>query len=147
MPKNLHLELTDDQRCDLRELLGRRDLARHTRLRAECVRLLDRGRTVTKVAGLLECNPVTVRAAGPRSLPGLAARTSPAGRARGRCPTRNIRSSAGSVTSGDGALYGALRRLAIPRASSARRCACSVRPDATVRVSSSTSRIRSSGVM
>ncbi|MFE9445123.1 helix-turn-helix domain-containing protein [Streptomyces sp. NPDC006602] len=76
MPKNLHLELTDDQRRDLRELLGRRDLARHTRLRAECVRLLDRGRTVTEVADLLECNPVTVRPAvhrfekgGPDTLP------------------------------------------------------------------------------
>ncbi|WP_327714109.1 helix-turn-helix domain-containing protein [Streptomyces sp. NBC_00490] len=63
MPKNLHVELTDDQRRDLRELLGRRGLARHTRLRADCVRLLDWGRTVTEVDDLLECNPVTVRGA------------------------------------------------------------------------------------
>jgi hypothetical protein len=52
MPKNLHVELTDDQRRDLRELLDRRGLARHTRLPADCVRLLDRGRTVTEVADL-----------------------------------------------------------------------------------------------
>ena len=63
MPRSLHLELTGDQRRGLRALLARRDLARHTRLRAECVRLLNRGRTVTEVADLLECNPVTVRAA------------------------------------------------------------------------------------
>ncbi|RLV08558.1 hypothetical protein CTZ27_07130 [Streptomyces griseocarneus] len=63
MPKNLHLELTDDQRRGLRVLLARRDLTRHTRLRAECVRLLDRERSVAEVADLLECNPVTVRAA------------------------------------------------------------------------------------
>ncbi|MEV2189815.1 helix-turn-helix domain-containing protein [Streptomyces phaeochromogenes] len=63
MPKILHVELTDDQRRDLHTLLSRRDLTYYTRQRAECVRLLDRGRTVAEVADLLECNPVTARAA------------------------------------------------------------------------------------
>ncbi|WP_405864056.1 MULTISPECIES: transposase [unclassified Streptomyces] len=63
MPKSLRVELTDDQRCDLHALLARRDLTAYTRQRAECIRFLDRGKPVPEVADLLECNPVTVRAA------------------------------------------------------------------------------------
>ncbi|MDT0447778.1 helix-turn-helix domain-containing protein [Streptomyces hesseae] len=63
MPKSLRVDLTDDQRRDLHTLLKQRNLTHYTRQRAECARLLDRGRTVTEVAELLECNPVTVRAA------------------------------------------------------------------------------------
>ncbi|MEV0277210.1 helix-turn-helix domain-containing protein [Streptomyces sp. NPDC050610] len=76
MPKDLRLDLTEDQRRGVRAMLARRDPTRHTRLRAECIRLLDRGRSVTEVADLLECHPVTVRAAvhrfkkgGPAELP------------------------------------------------------------------------------
>ncbi|GAA4053723.1 winged helix-turn-helix domain-containing protein [Streptomyces shaanxiensis] len=63
MSNILRIELTDDQRRELHVLLARRDLTRYTRLRAECIRLLDRGRTAPEVADLLECNPVTVRSA------------------------------------------------------------------------------------
>ncbi|MFH8789121.1 winged helix-turn-helix domain-containing protein [Streptomyces roseoverticillatus] len=44
-------------------MLARRDLTAYTRQRAECIRFLDRGRSVPEVADLLECHPVTVRAA------------------------------------------------------------------------------------
>lgn len=63
MPRSLRVELTDDQRRDLHTLLARRDLTAYTRQRAECIRFLDRGMTAPAVADLLECNPVTVRAA------------------------------------------------------------------------------------
>ncbi|WP_425824704.1 helix-turn-helix domain-containing protein [Streptomyces fractus] len=63
MGKSLRVELTDDQRRDLRGLLARCDLTAYTRQRAECIRFLDRGRTTAEVADLLECHPVTVRAA------------------------------------------------------------------------------------
>ncbi|MEV0258996.1 helix-turn-helix domain-containing protein, partial [Streptomyces sp. NPDC050732] len=36
---------------------------RYTRQRAGYIRLLDQGRCVAEVAGVLECHPVTVRAA------------------------------------------------------------------------------------
>ncbi|NNN34419.1 transposase [Streptomyces sp. S3(2020)] len=63
MQRSLRVELTDDQRRDLHALLSRRDLTAYTRQRAECIRFLDRGRPVSEVADLLECHPVTVRAA------------------------------------------------------------------------------------
>ncbi|WP_353963763.1 helix-turn-helix domain-containing protein [Streptomyces sp. NBC_00237] len=44
-------------------LSARRDLTQYTRQRAECLRLLDQGRSVAEVAGVLERHPVTVRAA------------------------------------------------------------------------------------
>ncbi|GGS23397.1 hypothetical protein GCM10010252_73190 [Streptomyces aureoverticillatus] len=63
MPKFLRVELTADQCRGLHVLLARRDLTRCTRQRLECIRLLGRCKTVPEVADLLECNPVTVRAA------------------------------------------------------------------------------------
>ncbi|MFJ4876976.1 helix-turn-helix domain-containing protein [Streptomyces sp. NPDC088745] len=63
MPNILYVELTEDQRRDLHELLVRRDLTAYTRQRAQCIRFLDRGRSTAEVADLLECHPVTVRAA------------------------------------------------------------------------------------
>ncbi|MFF5011207.1 helix-turn-helix domain-containing protein [Streptomyces phaeochromogenes] len=63
MSNILRVALTDEQRHDLHALLARRDLTQYTRQRAECVRLLDQGRSVAEVAGVLECHPVTVRAA------------------------------------------------------------------------------------
>ncbi|WP_422397485.1 helix-turn-helix domain-containing protein [Streptomyces acidiscabies] len=44
-------------------MLARRDLTAYARQRAECIRFLDRGRSVAEVADLLECHQVTVRAA------------------------------------------------------------------------------------
>ncbi|MEU7894273.1 helix-turn-helix domain-containing protein [Nonomuraea sp. NPDC049152] len=46
----------------MRQRAGR-DLSLNERRRLECVQLLGRGLTVSQVADLLECNPVTVRAA------------------------------------------------------------------------------------
>ncbi|MEV8547653.1 helix-turn-helix domain-containing protein [Streptomyces sp. NPDC051572] len=66
MSNILRIELTDDQRRALHELLARRDLTRYWRQRAECIRLFDRGKTAPEVAELLECNVVTVRAAAHR---------------------------------------------------------------------------------
>jgi transposase len=63
MPRILRVELTDDQRRELHALLARRDLTACARQRAECIRFLDRGRSVSEVADLLECHPVTVRSA------------------------------------------------------------------------------------
>ncbi|WP_414167059.1 helix-turn-helix domain-containing protein [Streptoverticillium reticulum] len=63
MPKVLRVALTEGQRHDLHVLLARRDLTRYARQPAECIRLLGHGRTIADVAGLLGCNPVTVRAA------------------------------------------------------------------------------------
>ncbi|MFI6931756.1 transposase [Streptomyces sp. NPDC050287] len=63
MPKILTVELTQGQESDVRERLRKRDLAPHTRLRLECIRLMARGMTVPEVADVLECNDVTVRAA------------------------------------------------------------------------------------
>ncbi|TDU05555.1 hypothetical protein EDD99_4076 [Streptomyces sp. 846.5] len=56
MSNILRIELTDDQRGELRILLARRDLTRYARLRAECIRLLDRGMTAVEIADLLECH-------------------------------------------------------------------------------------------
>jgi hypothetical protein len=44
MSNILRIELTADQCRELRELPARRDLTRYTRQRAECIRLLDRGK-------------------------------------------------------------------------------------------------------
>lgn len=63
MPRSLRVELTDNQRRDLHTLLARGDLTAYTRQRAECSRFLARGRTTAEVAELLDCHPVTVRAA------------------------------------------------------------------------------------
>ncbi|MFF0794918.1 helix-turn-helix domain-containing protein [Streptomyces spiralis] len=63
MSNILRAELTEDQRRELHELLARRDLTRYARQRAECIRLLGRGKTVAEVADLLECHQVTVRTA------------------------------------------------------------------------------------
>ncbi|GGT84948.1 helix-turn-helix domain-containing protein [Streptomyces violascens] len=63
MSNILRVELTDDQHGELHALLARRDLTRYSRQRAECIRLLDRGKAAPEVADLLECNVVTVRAA------------------------------------------------------------------------------------
>ncbi|MFE7115289.1 helix-turn-helix domain-containing protein [Streptomyces sp. NPDC057654] len=63
MPNILRVELTEDQRRDLHELLTRRDLSAYTRQRAGSIRFLDRGRSTAEVADLLKCHPATVRAA------------------------------------------------------------------------------------
>ncbi|MCQ8836629.1 helix-turn-helix domain-containing protein [Streptomyces malaysiensis] len=63
MPRSLRVALTDGQQREPHAFLARRDLTAYTRQRAECIRFLDRGRTVSEVADLLECHPVTVRAA------------------------------------------------------------------------------------
>ncbi|MEV6029388.1 helix-turn-helix domain-containing protein [Streptomyces sp. NPDC052036] len=63
MPKILRVELTSDQKREVRERLRARDLAPGTRLRLECIRLMGRGLIVPEVADLLECNVVTVRGA------------------------------------------------------------------------------------
>jgi transposase len=57
------LELTPDQKSDVERLLRRRDLARNTRMRLECVRLAGQGRLVPEIASILEVHPVTVRRA------------------------------------------------------------------------------------
>jgi len=61
MPKILTVELTSAQQAEVRRRLAGRDLPRNERRRLECIRLLGRGLTVPQVAGLVECNPVTVR--------------------------------------------------------------------------------------
>lgn len=66
MSNILRIELTADQRRELRELPARRDLTHCARQRAECIRLLDRAMTAPEVADLLECDVVTVRAAAHR---------------------------------------------------------------------------------
>jgi hypothetical protein len=63
VPKSPRVDLTVNPRRDLQTLLKRRDLTYYTRQRAECIRVMDRGRAVAEVAELLECGPVTVRAA------------------------------------------------------------------------------------
>lgn len=63
MPNILRVALTGEQRRDLHVLLARRDLTQYTRQRAESVRLLDQGRSVAEVEGVLECHRVMVRAA------------------------------------------------------------------------------------
>ncbi len=63
MPRLLVLELAPDQRSDVEKTLRRRDLAPHTRTRAECVRLSGRGRTSTEIAEIAAVHPVTVRGA------------------------------------------------------------------------------------
>ena len=61
MPKILTVELTVEQQADVRRRLAGQGLSRNERRRLECIRLLGRGLTVSQVADLLECNPVTVR--------------------------------------------------------------------------------------
>lgn len=63
MPNILRVALADEQRRDLRALLNHRDLAQYTRQRAECIRLLDQGRSVAEIVCVLECHPVTVHVA------------------------------------------------------------------------------------
>lgn len=63
MPKPLVLELTPGQKGDVEGLLRRRELPRHTRMRAECVRLSRQGRAVSETAAILTLHPVTVRRA------------------------------------------------------------------------------------
>jgi transposase len=55
------VELTSEQQAEVRRRLAGRELPRNERRRLECIRLLGRGLTVPQVAGLVECNPVTVR--------------------------------------------------------------------------------------
>jgi transposase len=63
MPRLLRVELASDEHRELRERLRARDLAPHTRLRLECLRLMARGMKVPQVADLMECHQVTVREA------------------------------------------------------------------------------------
>ncbi|MFD3537599.1 helix-turn-helix domain-containing protein [Streptomyces sp. NPDC058664] len=79
MPRLLVLELTPDQKSDVEELLRRRDVAPHTRMRAECVRLSGQGRTPAEIAGIITVHPVTVRRALRRYVAGglLALRDAP----------------------------------------------------------------------
>ncbi|MGW1802412.1 helix-turn-helix domain-containing protein [Streptomyces sp. NPDC001984] len=61
MPKILTVELTSGRQFEVRRRLAGRDLSRNERRRLECIRLLSRGLTAPQAAGLVECNPVTVR--------------------------------------------------------------------------------------
>ncbi|MFD7479548.1 helix-turn-helix domain-containing protein, partial [Streptomyces sp. NPDC059837] len=63
MPKNLTVELASGQRFEVRRRLAGRDLSRNEPRRLERIRLLSRGMTAPQVAGLVECDPVTVRGA------------------------------------------------------------------------------------
>ena len=63
MPKLLKVELSPDQQAELRRRLHERDLAPHTRMRLECLRLSDKGMMVPQIADLLEVHPATVRTA------------------------------------------------------------------------------------
>jgi transposase len=63
MPKLLKVELSPEQQAELRRRLHERDLAPHTRMRLECLRLSDKGMTVPQVADLVEVHPATVRKA------------------------------------------------------------------------------------
>lgn len=60
MPKQLRLELTQDQRSDIEERLRVPDLPAHTRMRLECVRLSGQGRTVSEIAGIVEVHRLTL---------------------------------------------------------------------------------------
>jgi transposase len=60
MPKLLKVQLSPEQQTELRRRLHERDLAPHTRMRLECLRLSDKGMTVPQVAGLMEVHPATV---------------------------------------------------------------------------------------
>ncbi|MCX4461800.1 helix-turn-helix domain-containing protein [Streptomyces sp. NBC_01728] len=61
MPRNLTVGLTSRQQFEVRRRLAGRDLSRNERRRLECIRLLSQGLTAPQVAGLVECDPVTVR--------------------------------------------------------------------------------------
>lgn len=63
MPKLLQVELTPEQRDELRGRLHTREMPWHTRLRLECVRWSDAGLTVPQIAERVECHQVTVREA------------------------------------------------------------------------------------
>lgn len=61
MPKLLKVELSPEQQTELRRRLHQRDLAPHTRMRLECLRLSDKGITAPQIAALMEVHPATVR--------------------------------------------------------------------------------------
>lgn len=61
MPKLLKVQLSPEQQSVLRRRLHERDLAPHTRMRLECVRLSDKDMTAPQIAGLIEVHPATVR--------------------------------------------------------------------------------------
>ncbi|MFF5011618.1 helix-turn-helix domain-containing protein [Streptomyces phaeochromogenes] len=63
MPKILKVSLSPQERAVLGAWLQRRDLPRFERLRLDAVRLLDRGMTAPRTAGVLECDVTTVRGA------------------------------------------------------------------------------------
>jgi len=63
MPRLLRISLSPEQEAELRRQLHRRDLAPHTRMRLECLRLSDKGLSVPQVAELLEIHQATVREA------------------------------------------------------------------------------------
>jgi transposase len=63
MPKLLTLWLSPEQQAELRRRLHERDLASHTRMRPECLRLSDKGMTAPQVAALMDVHPATVRTA------------------------------------------------------------------------------------
>jgi hypothetical protein len=61
MPKNLTVGLTSGQQFEVRRRLAGRDVSRNEPRRLECIRLLSRGLTAPQAAGLVECDPITVR--------------------------------------------------------------------------------------
>jgi transposase len=63
MPRLLRVSLSPEQEAQLRRRLHQRDLAPHTRMRLECVRLSDKGLSVPQIADLLEVHQATVREA------------------------------------------------------------------------------------
>jgi transposase len=63
MPKLLTVQLSPQQQVELRRRLHERDLAPHTRMRLECLRLADKGMTAPQIASLMEVHPATVRTA------------------------------------------------------------------------------------
>jgi transposase len=63
MPRLLQVSLSPEQRVQLRRQLHHHDLAPHTRMRLECVRLSDKGLSVPQIAELVEVHQATVREA------------------------------------------------------------------------------------
>jgi transposase len=63
LPKLLRVELTPEQRDELRARLRAREVPWHTRLRLECVRWSDAGLTVPQIGQQVERHQVTVREA------------------------------------------------------------------------------------
>jgi hypothetical protein len=62
MPRLLRVQLSPEQQAERRRRLHERDLAPHTRIRPECVRLSGKKMTVPPVAALAQTHPATVRA-------------------------------------------------------------------------------------